>query len=146
MAPIAWVLIEILRALSWESHTSAAEYVFNSKAEMQAVYLQDGGKEDRMPKVDFDNETVIAVFAGEKSGLGHRIKIDAIVRDEKDTTGIVVYTITAPEKENHGTQKSYPSHVVVVKKAKAKFTFLDSDSAKGKAVLDGLKKGQGEAK
>ena len=136
---IAWVLMEILRAFSWETHTHPGEFVYRTKAEMATAWQQDGGKEDRMPKVDFDKETVIAVFGGEKNGTGHRIRIELVAVDKDGKSGVVVYREFAPGAGEKASQKSYPNHVVVVKKTAAEFKFVDAETTDGKALLQAMK-------
>jgi hypothetical protein len=137
---IAWVLMEILRAFSWETHTEPGQFVYRSRAEMLSAWQLDGGKEDRMPKVDFEKESVIAVFAGEKSGTGHKIRVELIVADKEDKSGVVVYKEFPPGADSRAAQKSYPNHIVVVKKTAAKFKFVTAESAEGKELLDAVKK------
>ncbi|HYF50804.1 MAG TPA: protease complex subunit PrcB family protein [Planctomycetota bacterium] len=140
MAEAAWVLLEILRAFSWETHTQPGQFVFRTKAEMLQMWQADGGKEDRMPKVDFEKESVIAVFAGEKSGTGHKIRVELIVAAKDDKSGFVVYKEYPPGADSRAAQKSYPNHIVVVKKTAATFKFLSADSAEGKQLLEASKK------
>jgi hypothetical protein len=140
MAAVAWAMMEILRAFSWQSHAAPGEFVMTTKAEMQTMWERDGGKEAQMPKVDFDKETVIAVFGGEKNGSGYRIHIDLVVHDKDDTQGIVVYRETEPGADSRAAQKSYPNHVVVVPKTAAKFKFVTAESPEGKDLIEKSKK------
>jgi len=136
---IAWVLAEILRAFSWETHTQPGEFVYRSKAELQAAWQQDGGKEERMPKVDFENEIVLAVFAGQKDGTGHRIRVELVLVDKEGKNAAVVYKEYTPGAGSKGSQKSYPNHVVVIKKTASEFKFVDAESVDGKALLELVK-------
>ncbi len=138
MPVAAWVVLEIVRAFAWESHAGRGEYVFKTRDEMTRVWQQDGGKPDRMPKVDFEQELVLAVFAGQKQGTGHRIKIEAVAKPEKGKDGIVLYRETAPKGENRAAQVTYPNHVVVIKKVDAEFKFIDIETADGQKIVQAL--------
>lgn len=139
MAILAWIVFEVLRTLAWDGHTTPEQLVFRSAGEMQKVWERDGGKADQMPKVDFEKETVLAVFAGEKSA-GHTAKIELIVQGENDDKLIAFYRISAPAKEEPNAKKTCASHVAVIKKFAGTIHFLDANSAEGKEGLEQVKK------
>jgi hypothetical protein len=141
-ATVAWVLCEIIRSFAWESHQAPGQMVFQNKGEMARVWVTDGGKEDRMPKVDFEKETVIAIFAGPKNGTGHRVRIEAVIQTEDQKEGIVLHKTFLPGEGERASQMTYPNHVVVIRKSTAPFRFVAAESEEGKKLLESMKGGK----
>lgn len=138
MQILAWIVIEVVRSLSWDTHTTPEQLVFRNKEEMQKVWEHDGGKADQMPKVDFEKETVVAVFAGEKTA-GSSVKIELIAQGDGDDRLIVLYSVAAPEKEVKDAKKTCPSQVAVIKKFAGEINFLDAATPEGKEGLKTIK-------
>lgn len=134
---IVWVLISIAHAVSWGNHQSAGEMVFQSRGEMVNVWTADGGREDQLPPVNFDKETVLAVFAGAKNGSGYKIKIMRIVKQQDGKQVVVLYQTADPEV-NAGGKTTYPNHVVTIAKTEGDFKFLDVDTTEGKQFIAAL--------
>jgi len=152
---VIWALLQILGVLTWSpQHKQAEQMVFQNKEEMAKVWVADGGKatelperydeigeirvhdpeiKDKLPKVDFQKHTVLAVFAGEKPSAGFTVKIEKVAqsRDGKET--VVLYRETAP-RGIAAAVLTYPSHVVVVKKLTGKVAFVSAESEEGKKL------------
>ena len=143
-AATVWAVVQIIQAVSWGNHQSPAELVFQSRNEMVNVWTADGGREDQMPGANFDKETVVAVFAGPKTGSGYRIKIMQVVKSEDGKKAVVLYQEKEPEGGATGTKVTYPNHVVRIAKTEGDIKFLDIDSTDGKKFVDALQQSQGQ--
>src|SRR5690349_15031772 len=99
MGNMMWLLISVLRVLTWPEHHAAESVVFDSPEGMAAVWLADGGKPADVPQVDFDKETVLALFGGE--GHGEKVEIQSVRlmqagNDFPRNTVVVLYKVIAP--------------------------------------------------
>ena len=61
---------ELLRSsadmVSWDtSHPKEGKFLFHSEDEMQKVWIEQGGVESKMPKIDFAEKMVVAIFMDE---------------------------------------------------------------------------------
>lgn len=145
MPEITFVILEILRAITWPgAHAQAEQLVFQNQEELAKVWNADMDKNKlsprpELPKVDFDKETVLAVFAGEKRTGGYKIKIEKVLQD-KDNNVAVLYRASAPKPGGVVTQSfTYPRDVAVIKKVAGKVQFVNVDSAEGKKYEEWLK-------
>jgi hypothetical protein len=132
---VAWVLVQMVRALSWGNHQTAAELTFQSRDEMANVWKADGGREDQMPMVAFSKETVVAVFSGQKTAANH-VKIKAVLMTDDKKQGLVLYQES--DDKSNSSKVTYPNAVVVVPKTEVPFKFLDIDGTEGKAIWEKL--------
>lgn len=140
----AAVLVSILRALTWPAaHKDAGALVFRSQEELQKVWVADGGKADELPKVDWDQEMVLAVFMGEKPTGGFSVRIEKVVRlagGEPETLAAIC-RCRSPGADEEVTQAlTCPAHVVVVPRFKGKVTFPDADAETAQKIEELLKK------
>jgi len=149
----AWVILHFVASLAWGGqHKTAQTFVFQTTDAMAAVWMADGGDVNSLPLVNFDKETVVAVFAGQKATGGYQIRIESIrqVRSVRTTpttadeppiqpgTNVVLFRETGPEPGSVVTRAlSYPSHVVAIEKTDGPFMFVNADSDEA-AQLDGL--------
>lgn len=140
MGVAAYVLLEILRVLTWEGHARPEELIIKDKGELERIWANDG-KKNAAPAVDFDKEMVVAVFSGEKA-TGHRIEIQAVAREKEGRNGVVLFKETKPDANAKASaRKAFPSHVIVVPKAAdVTFKFYDVDSEQGRKFLEAQKK------
>ena len=151
--PTVLVLLQILRVLAWAGPHKAAEGVcFRSQEEMARVWVADGGKAENRPKVDWEKEMVLALFAGEKPTGGFKVEIEKVIQVQvKDKKGgretlrtkdlVVLYRGTAPAPGAAATDAlTYPAHVVVVPKSEGQVLFFDVVSEPGKHYLGALGK------
>jgi hypothetical protein len=78
--------------------------------------------------VDFENETVIGLFVGEKSTTGHWVQIDRIVRD--DEKGLVVeYYVTEPDPWMVVLDVvTYPFTIIAIPKTDEEISFVEVDA------------------
>ena len=82
-----------------------------------------------MPAVDFSKQTVVAVFAGQKSTGGYSIKITSVIVEDKKL--LVKYHETEPEKGKVTSQVlTAPAHIIKLDKRQAAGDF---DSVEFKA-------------
>lgn len=120
---IVLAVLHIIGAVHWTpAHKKAECVVFRSAEEMAAVWLADGGKQEALPKryddvgeirvfdegrtaavmmdrppaINFGNEMVLAVFAGQKPTGGHGVKIEKVVYAAAKKTVWVIYGETSP--------------------------------------------------
>jgi hypothetical protein len=148
MPIVAFVVLEVLRSIAWPGqHEKAEQLVFQTADEFAKVWTADVKGNDpkdlpKVPKVDWDKETVLAIFAGTKPGPGYTIKIEKVAQAEKDGGDVVVlYKETSPDPNTGAAAVvTYPTDVVVVKKVTKKIRFCKVDSEEGKTILESLKK------
>lgn len=126
MGEAALAILEILRALTWSHpHAKAEQLVFRSQDELAKVWVADGGKKEDLPKVDFEKEMAIAVFAGEKPNSGYGVKIEKVAVDQDTKVLDVLFNESAPDPGKMYAQVlSYPCQVVVVKRTEGKVNFV----------------------
>ncbi|MCY3020406.1 MAG: protease complex subunit PrcB family protein [Planctomycetota bacterium] len=120
--------LRILRALEWwPDHKKAERLVFQSRGEMEKVWLADGGKEGGMPQVDFEKQTVLAFFDPKPfQVLGVAFNLDDEGRADRDRKRVyVLYTRT----------KYQASWLACVPKTDAELVCLDLTTAEGQQVL-----------
>jgi hypothetical protein len=139
MASAAFVILEVLRAIVWPgAHVRTEQMVFQTKEELAKVWTADLDKNKltprpELPAVDFDKETVVTVFAGEKRSGGFVIKIENIARKDKEV--VVLYRESTPPAGSMQTRAlTYPCDVAVIKKTEGQFKFADAATEEGKAV------------
>jgi hypothetical protein len=164
---LVWVLVQMLGALTWGPHHAKAELlVFQTQEEMSKVWLADGGKKEEVPQrydeigelriddkaapkkkdvpvIDFEKNTVVALFMGEMSNGIYTIKIEKIITGDMV---FVLYKRTAEASSDAKVAKdikTYPSHVVVIPKTTCEFKLVTEASDEGKeleALLKNSKK------
>ena len=65
----------------------AKNVVITNKEELQNIYARINMTRRPgvpLPKIDFDKETVLGIFLGEKSTAGYQVKVDSIVKSNKE--------------------------------------------------------------
>ncbi len=78
--------------------TARKNFAVYEEGEFERLWTMIYGEDaPDMPDVDFDEEYVIGVFAGEKSTGGHRIAVDAIT-DENAVRNVAI-TIETPSRD-----------------------------------------------
>ena len=144
MAVLTWIILDIVRAFAWPSdHKSAGQFVFQTREELNKVWVADGGLEADMPAVDFDKETVVAVFSGQKNSGGYSIQIDRILsrKSGREETIIVLFRETAPAPGSMQTRAlTFPGHAVVIQKSMVQYKFVNEDSDEAKEYKPWLEK------
>lgn len=86
--------------------------------ELNTLWEEHAGADKQPPTVDFDKQTVLAIFAGPKKSGGYSIKITTIKLAGKELQ--VRYHLTEPDKGKLTTQVlTYPSHIVKIDRQKA---------------------------
>lgn len=86
------------------------------------LWEEHAGPDKQPPTVDFDKQTVLAIFAGPKKSGGYSIKITTIKLAGKELQ--VRYHLTEPEKGKFTSQVlTYPSHIVTIDRQKASGDF-----------------------
>jgi len=144
-AAIVWTLVAVLRVLAWgPQHKAEENLVFRSQAELEKVWVADGGKAGEMPKVDWDKEMILAAFMGEKMTGGYGIEITKVVLgkapDGKEERLVALFRKTAPGAGGMVTMAlTYPAHLVVVPRTDAKVQFADADSGDGRGIEAAIK-------
>jgi len=128
---VAIILLSILRVLDWSPvHKTAENLLLKDAASLEKVWLADGGKKEELPKVDFDKEMVVAVFAGAKE-KPVRVSIERVVLNEDKLA--VLYSVVEKGAQEEDKAVRPNVQVVVVEKKEVKETFFfDHDTADGK--------------
>ena len=132
------IVLEIIRAITiWPHHQEFDFQVFQSKDEMEKVWVADGGDKKDLPKVNFETETVIAAFAGEQKTEGFGIKIEKVVevRGQNSVVKVIYSRSIPPRDSNPKAVLNYPNHVIVIKKA-AEVQIVDKESDDGQYLMD----------
>ncbi|PKL76804.1 MAG: hypothetical protein CVV27_08425 [Candidatus Melainabacteria bacterium HGW-Melainabacteria-1] len=92
--------------------TAGARTVVNSP-DFAAIWRQHTSASDTPPTVDFNSQTVLAVFAGERPTGGYTARITSVKRLNKVLT--VRYRVDAPAPNTPTTQiLTYPAHLVTI--------------------------------
>jgi hypothetical protein len=137
------VKIEVLRKLDWAGQRAEAGNVrISDEKKLKEVWKASGGELAHLPKVDFETEEVLAVFAGEKPSSGYGVEIIGVYRRPRGDTLPqikVFYRLTKPPADSvQLTVLTYPSAVVVIPRfEKSEFVFLNADEdADGKELLN----------
>lgn len=100
----------------------AGTRVVADDASFATLWLQHNGSSQQKPEVDFNKQTVIAVFAGQKKTGGYDIEITKIVQTGK--TLEVTYHESSPAPDSLTTQVlTSPSHLVTINLSKANGDF-----------------------
>lgn len=160
---IVLAILQIVGGVHWTpNHKKAECLVFHSQDEMAQVWIADGGAKERLPRrydevgeirvfdegkkkdeppgINFEQEMVLAVFAGEKSTGGHGIRIEKVIYAAAKKTVWVIYKEKAPEAGGMVTQAlTYPSHVVAVKKVEGDVKFVKAGTDEAKEILEKVK-------
>jgi hypothetical protein len=134
-SPASGEEVKILRVLDWKpNHTKAEQAVFQAREEMAKVWVGDGGRDADLPQVDWDKETVIAVF----DGAGNAVEIQVVEayisldetpgleREERRADDPVFVTFRSVANAAVG--------VAVIGKTIGKFTFFDAASERGQRL------------
>jgi hypothetical protein len=104
-------------------------YVINSLEEWQNIWSQaysNQTPEPELPAIDFEKETVIAVFAGEFPSGGYEVEIDRL--DEYDDVVIATFVITSPGPACGTTDAlTQPFHIVKTKKTDKEISFVEGN-------------------
>lgn len=146
MTTMTWIVVAILRTLTWApSHSEAQQLLIETHEQMCTQWNLDGGStehKEELPKVDFNKESLVAIFAGTKPTPGYVVVIKSIEYSQEDKTLRVVYAVTTPDpKAMHEDAISHPYCVAVIKKYEvAKTVFIDQDSPEGKELEKGAAK------
>jgi len=100
---------------SYSGHKEAANYVINSVKELEDIGI-------KIPKVDFSQFSVIAVYMGEFNTGGYEIKIIEII--EKSNGIEVKISKTFPKPGSLVTQAlSQPYHIIKIQKTNKQVIF-----------------------
>lgn len=78
-------------------------------------------KNDKLPEIDFEKYTVIAVFMGERSTGGYSIKITNIVENEKNI--VVTINESDPDGDIAADVMTSPFHIVKIMKTNKEIVF-----------------------
>ncbi len=80
-----------------ESVTERKNYAAYTEEDFERLWVMAYGEEaEEMPPVDFDEEYVIGVFAGEKPSGGHGIRVESIT--DEDALRKIAIAIERPEE------------------------------------------------
>lgn len=91
------------------------------------LWEEHSGSSAIKPQVDFESESVLAVFAGQKPTGGYSIKITSVSLDGKALQ--VKYHETSPAKGSLNSQVlTSPAHIVKIGKAKADFSSVEFEA------------------
>jgi len=97
-----------------------------NKNDWQSVWSRHNLKNASLPDVDFEKNTVLAVFAGQKPSLGYSVKILSVQR-KPDGGARVSYKITKPAPGNTAAAAiSQPFHIVKADKISGSTSFSPS--------------------
>ncbi|PIQ26932.1 hypothetical protein COW36_17015 [bacterium (Candidatus Blackallbacteria) CG17_big_fil_post_rev_8_21_14_2_50_48_46] len=96
---------------------SSENLAVSDEASWQELWLRHYGSNSDRPMVNFETETVLAVFAGQKRTGGYSIRITQVAI--KGSELVVSYQETAPSSSNLVSQSlSSPAHLVKVRSSK----------------------------
>lgn len=85
--------VSVLSEGAYAPISERKNYVFRTQEEFQTFWTNTFGIDATAPYVDFAEQQVIAVFAGERSTGGYRINVDSV----SDQGGVRTVTITLTE-------------------------------------------------
>ncbi len=90
--------------------------VISNKADWETLWHKLQEKDRTIPRVDFSQSLVLAVFQGKKPNGGHLVSIDHVCRDDQN---IAVTVLNKKPKEEClvSSALTYPFHVVKISKA-----------------------------
>jgi hypothetical protein len=129
------VKIDVLRSLDWAGQAEAGNVRISDEKKLKEVWKASGGELAHLPKVDFETEEVLAVFAGEKPSSGYGVEILGVFRRPRGDTLPqikVFYRLTKPPADSfQATVLTYPAKVVVIPRfEKSEFIFVNADEVK----------------
>ena len=100
----------------------AGTKVVSDAASFDTLWLQHNGSSQQKPEVDFDKETVLAVFSGQKKTGGYQIEITKI--SQSGSTLNVSYKETSPASSDLTSQVlTSPAHMVKISLSKSQNNF-----------------------
>lgn len=100
---------------------AGTKVVFDA-ASFDTLWLQHNGSTQQKPEVNFDSETVIAVFSGQKNTGGYLIEITRILQTGSQLN--VYYKETSPGSEDLTSQViTSPAHLVKIPLSKSQKDF-----------------------
>lgn len=110
--------------LSFETLSSRTSRISSSQTQAvsdesswQTLWKQHTGSDADRPMINFEIETVLAVFAGQKRSGGYSIKITQVQKQGEEL--LVQYQETAPSSGNLVSQNlTSPAHLVKVRSSK----------------------------
>jgi hypothetical protein len=136
------VKIEVLRTLDWAGQQKeAGNFRISDEKKLKEVWQASGGELAHLPKVDFETEEVLAVFAGEKPSSGYGVEIIGVFRRPRGDTLPqikVFYRLTKPPADGfQATVLTYPATAVVIPRfEKSEFVFLNAEEdADGRELI-----------
>lgn len=97
--------------------TSSQTQAVSDEEAWQTLWRQHIGSDADRPMINFEIETVLAVFSGQKRSGGHSVKITQVKKSGNEL--VVTYQETAPSSGNLVSQNlTSPSHLVKVRSSK----------------------------
>ncbi|MBT9547765.1 MAG: protease complex subunit PrcB family protein [Candidatus Sericytochromatia bacterium] len=97
--------------------TSSQTQAVSDEEAWQTLWRQHMGSDADRPMINFEIETVLAVFSGQKRSGGHSVKITQVKKSGNEL--VVTYQETAPSSGNLVSQNlTSPSHLVKVRSSK----------------------------
>lgn len=101
---------------------TAGNRVISDKESFATFWEEHSGSNAILPEVDFTQQTVLAVFFGQKSTGGYSIRITSIKRTGSEL--LVTYHESEPEKGKLNSQViNSPAHIVKISQSKTKGDF-----------------------
>lgn len=98
---------------------AAGTRVAGTQTEFTTLWNQHTSTFDSPPSINFDTQSVLAVFAGERPTGGYTAAITSVKRLNKTLT--VSYKVTAPPEGSSNIQViTYPAHIVSIPLSKQK--------------------------
>lgn len=79
--------------------TKPQDHIIQSQAELQKFWKKLDLVEQKMPPIDFNAQTVLAIFMGEQTSGGYAIRIDRIVRTPKSIIVMVRKILPAKDEQ-----------------------------------------------
>lgn len=91
--------------------TQPQEHVIHNRAELEQFWNRLGHSRHKVPVIDFEARTVLAIFMGEQTSGGYAIRIDRIVRTPEEV--IVMVRKTTPPKDAAVSQALTRPYILV---------------------------------
>jgi hypothetical protein len=135
MSIAMWAIFEILRTVAWPDHRVAEQMMYINQRDFAAAWRADGGRKSKVPQVDFDKETVLAVFAGPRYGGGIRIENVRQVRAGNAFPPGTILVLYRQFDEPVSETLTSPSHVVAVERIEDPVIFVDADTDNGQMLV-----------
>ncbi|MBN4085136.1 protease complex subunit PrcB family protein [Flavobacteriaceae bacterium AH-315-B10] len=120
------ITFEILSQDFFGGITDSKFMIINNEKDLDLVYSsinKSRTPELEMPTIDFDKETVIALFLGEKNSGGYSIAVEQIINVNDKVN--VVYRITSPKAGEMVTSvMTQPYCIIKIPKTSKEIVFL----------------------